>query len=86
MNKKDKVFQILTTIKDRTDELLEDENTSELTAEETVIIATEMTLNYPITTIEYTQPIGIVDRSRVSFMLDEEFDVPLFEGEDYEEK
>lgn len=86
MDKKDKVNQILSMIKDQAEELLEDDNIAELTAEETVIIATEMTLNHPITTIEYTQPIGIVDRSRVTFMLDEEFEFPLFGDTYYEEE
>jgi hypothetical protein len=86
MDKEDKVNQILSKIKETTEELLEDINTAELTAEETVIVATEMTLNYPITTIEYTQPIGIVDRTKVTFMLDDEFEFPLFGDEYYEEE
>lgn len=84
MDKKDKINLILSKIKETAEELADDGNIAELTAEETVIIATEMTVNHPITTIEYTQPIGIIDRERVSFMLDEEYDIPLY-GDPYEE-
>ena len=92
MDKKDKINLIISKIKETADELADDENTAELTAEETVIIATEMNLNHPITTIEYTQPIGIVDRGRVTFYIDPEiedyegFEFPLFGDTYYEEE
>lgn len=82
MDKKDKVNQILSNIKDQAEELTDDLNTDSMSAEEIVVLATEITLSMPVSSIEYTQPIGIVDRSRVTFMLDEEFEFPLF-GEEY---
>lgn len=50
-----------------------------LTAEEIVIAAMEIVTNTPVTTIEYSSPLGTVDKTRVSFMIDEEFECPLYE-------
>lgn len=86
MQKKDRVINLLSQIKDQAEELCDNENTDAMTAEEIVILATEMTTFMPVTRIEYTQPIGIVDRSKVTFMLDEEYDVPLYVEEYYEDK
>jgi hypothetical protein len=86
MDKKDKVNQILSNIKDQAEELTDDLNTDSMSAEEIVVLATEITLSMPVSSIEYTQPIGIVDRSRVTFMLDEEFEFPLFGDTYYEEE
>jgi len=81
MDKRDKVAQVLLQLKDQADELLDSDATSEMTAEEIVVLATELVTSSPVTTIEYGQPIASVDRSQVTFMLDEEFEFPLY-GED----
>ena len=85
MGKKDRVSQILAGIREQAEELLENESTEEMTAEEIIVLATEMTTYTPVTMIEYEQPIGRVDRERVSFMIDEEFELPLFSDEEYYE-
>ena len=85
MDKKERVSRILAGIKEQAEELLDNEMTEEMTAEEIVVLATEVTTGSPVTTIEYEQPIGIVDRSRVTFMLDDEFEFPLFAEEYYED-
>lgn len=85
MEKKSKVAQILTSIKDQTEELLDNESTEEMSAEEIVVLATELVVNSPVTTIEYSSIVGTVDRSKVSFMLDDEFEFPLFTEEEYDE-
>lgn len=85
METRDKVAQILLRIKDQTDELLDNEMLSEMTAEEIVVLATELVTSTPVTTIEYGTPIATVDRSQVSLMLDEEFEFPLYGEKYYEE-
>lgn len=85
MNKKDKVGQILFQIKQQSEELLDNESTEEMSAEELVVLATELVTSNPVTTITYSSPVGTVDRDKVSFMIDETYDLPLFEGIDYEE-
>lgn len=87
MDKQDEVDRLLAHIKEQADEILEDPESEPLSAEEIVVIAAELTLGTPIITIEYSSPIGQVDRSRVTVMINEEFDLqfPLFGEEYYEE-
>lgn len=82
MDKKTEVISLINAIKEQAEELVDDYNTDGMTAEEIVVAATEMMLNIPVTTMEYAQPIGMVDRQRVSFMLDETYDFPLFPDEE----
>lgn len=81
---RDKVAQILLQIKDQTDELLDSEATEVMSAEEIVVLATELVTSSPVTTIDYGTPIATVDTTQVTFMLDDEFEFPLY-GEAYEE-
>lgn len=85
MDRKDKVLKILSQIKDQAEELLDNENVEEMTAEEIVVLATEMATFMPVTVLEYSQPVGVVDRERVSFMLDDEYEFPLFGDVYYED-
>jgi hypothetical protein len=85
MDKSERVLKILTQIKEQAEELLDSGHVESMTAEEIVTLATEMTTFIPVTTMEYTQPIGIVDRNRATFLLDDEFEFPLFGDEYYEE-
>jgi len=86
MDKKDEVIQILSSISDLLDDIVDDPETAGMSAEELVILATEMVINSPVTTIEYSSPVGTVDRERVTFVLDDEFEFPLFGDVYYEEK
>lgn len=85
MNKQDEIDLIIEQIREQAKELSDDMNTESMSAIEIVVLATELSMNMPVTSIQYTQPIGIVDTSKVSFMLDEEFEFPLYE-EAYEEQ
>jgi hypothetical protein len=87
MNKKTKIQSLINAIREQAEELADDSNTDSMSAEEIVVTATEMILNTPVTSIEYSQPIGIVDRQKVSFMLDEDIAFELFpEEEEYWEE
>lgn len=85
MDKKSRVTQILFQIKEQTDELLDNETTEDMTAEEIVVLSTEIVTSSRVATIDYTSPVGQVDRTKVTFMLDDEFQFPLFGEEYYEE-
>ena len=84
MDKKSKVAQILLSIKQQAEELLDSEGTSEMTAEEIVTLAAELTTSMPITAIEYGSPVASVDRSQVSFSIGE-FDVLIYGDNDEED-
>lgn len=86
MNKRDRIDYILSLIKDQTEEFLEAEEVTgfELSPEELIVAAVEIVTNHPVTKMEYSSPVGKVDRERVSFMIDDDLDIPLsgFEEED----
>lgn len=79
MEKLEQILQILDEVKEQSEELSNDPSTDSMSAEEIVILATELVLSQPIETIEYSPLIGEVDVSRVSFMIDEEYELPLFQ-------
>lgn len=80
MNKKDKIDLILNLVKNHTDEFLEFEEQSgfDMLPEDIVIAAVESVLGTEVTTIQYGSPLGIVDRDNVSFMVDDELDLPIW--------
>ena len=85
MNKRDKIDQILALVKEQTEEFLEVEEITgmtELTAEELVIAAIEIVTSQSVTTIQYSSPVAQVDRSTMSFMLDNEIEIPIYSPEE----
>lgn len=85
MEKKDQVDHILFKIKEQADELLDNHVAEDLSAEELVVLCIEIITSSPVSTIEYSSPIGTVDTKRVTIMLGDDFEFPLFGEEYYEE-
>jgi hypothetical protein len=77
---------ILDQIQKQLLELIAVEEIQELTAEELVVLATEMATGLPVTTIEMGQPIGQVDRDRACFVIDEDLVYPLYGDRYYEQE
>ena len=79
MNKKQKIQLLLKQIEEKVSELLEydDPEVEVMSAEETILLASSMVTQGQGPSIKYSQPIGIVDTSRASFVLDENFEVNL---------
>lgn len=84
MNKRDKIDYILALVKEQTEEFLELEDLagiSDLSASELVVAAVEIVTTNIVTTVHYISPVGQVDRSNVSFMIDDELEVPIYSTE-----
>ena len=81
MNKLEQVEMLLDQVREKVLELLdyEDENIDQINSTELVILALNL-LTYGTIQQEYNSPLGIVDTTKVSFMLDEEFEVPISEN------
>lgn len=84
MEKKDAVSTLLLKIREQADELLDNDNV-DLTAEEIVVLSVELVTSSPVTTIEYTMPVGRVDRNNMTFVLEDDFEIPIYGDESYEE-
>jgi len=87
MNKRDKIDHILALVKEQTEEFLELEDMagiSDLSASELVVAAVEIVTTNIVTTVHYISPVGQVDRSNVSFMIDDELEVPIYSTQDEE--
>jgi hypothetical protein len=87
MNKRDKIDYILALVKEQIDEFLELEDLagiSDLSASELVVAAVEIVTTNIVTTVHYISPVGQVDRSNVSFMIDDELEVPIYSTQDEE--
>jgi hypothetical protein len=87
MNKRDKIDRILALVKEQTEEFLELEDMagiSDLSASELVVAAVEIVTTNIVTTVHYISPVGQVDRSNVSFMIDDELEVPIYSTQDEE--
>lgn len=79
-----KIKILLAKIHAQIDELLANESTEDMSAEEILVLATELTTSSIITTIEYTSPVATIDRTQVSFDLGDDYAVPLF-GDEHED-
>jgi hypothetical protein len=79
MNKRDKIDYLLSLIKEQTDEFLETEliSSMNLSEEELITAAMEVVLRQSVMTIEYSMPIGKVDRDNVSFVIDKNIQIAL---------
>jgi hypothetical protein len=86
MDRRDKIDEILALVKEQTDEFLEVEHFTGmiLTPEELVIAAIEIITSGQVTTTSYSSPLGQVDRDNISFMLDDEVEVPIYSKEEIE--
>lgn len=86
MDKKEEIESLISKIKKQAWELIETIDLENMSAEQVVVLSTEIVTALPVSQMHYTQPIGIVDRRRVSFVVDEEleYDIPL-SGEIYDE-
>jgi len=87
MNKRDKIDYILALVKEQIEEFLELEDLagiSDLSASELVVAAVEIVTTNIVTTVHYISPVGQVDRSNVSFMIDDELEVPIYSTQDEE--
>lgn len=78
MNKDLKIDLILSKVKEKIEELdsYQDPEIEVMTAEEMVLLAMNL-VTFGQVTQDYTMPVGIVDRTQVTFALDEdiEFDI-----------
>jgi hypothetical protein len=87
MNKRDKIEYILALVREQIEEFLELEDIagiSDLSASELVVAAVEIVTTNIVTTVHYISPVGQVDRSNVSFMIDDELEVPIYSTQDEE--
>lgn len=82
MNKRAKISILLAKINEQIDELLDNESTEDMSAEEILVLAAELVTSNIITTISYSQPVAIVDRTRVSFDLGDDYEIPIYGGDD----
>ncbi len=81
MNRDERIAQLLLQIKQQIEEITASEASEFLTEEEIVVLATEITTSVPLNIVQYNSPIATVDRTQVSFMLDE-FEIPIYGGND----
>lgn len=85
MERDDRINQLLMEIKHQIEEIKTSEVSEYLTEEEIIVLATEIVTSSIVETVQYASPIGMVDRTRVSFMLDDQYEFPIYwEGESYE--
>jgi hypothetical protein len=79
MNKRDKIDYLLSLIKEQTDEFLETDliSSMNLSEEELITAAIEVVLRQSVMTVEYSMPIGKVDRDNVSFVIDKNIQIAL---------
>lgn len=89
MNRRDKIDYLLSLIKEKTDELLNDEQFlagEDFTAEELLSVCAGIILSQSIPRIEYSSPVGRVDKGNVSFRIDDNIEIDISPvGDDYEE-
>jgi hypothetical protein len=89
MNKRDKIDYLLSLIKEKTEELIDDElfRHDEFTAEELVVACTELVLAESVHKVKYTSPIGRIDVDNVSFMVHDEIAIDISpRGDSYEDE
>jgi hypothetical protein len=86
MNKRDKIDLILSLVKQATEEFLEHEEQTgdDIGVEEIIIAATEHVLNNAVHTVQYIMPVATVDRSKVSFYIGDDMEVPIYGDTDDE--
>jgi hypothetical protein len=84
---RDRIDYLLSLVKEQIDEFLETEliTSMNLTEEELVVAAMEVVLRQSVMTVEYSSPVGTVDRDNVSFMLDDYVEVTLTSTEEVED-
>jgi hypothetical protein len=84
---RDRIDYLLSLVKEQIDEFLETEfiTSMNLTEEELVVAAMEVVLRQSVMTVEYSMPVGTVDRGNVSFMLDDNVEVTLTSTEEVED-
>lgn len=78
MNKRTKIKILLVKINEQIDELLANESTEDMSAEEILVLAVELTTSNIVTTVSYTSPVATVDRTRVSFDLGDDYEIPIY--------
>lgn len=83
MDRREKIDELLALVKEQTEEFLEVEHFTGmmLTPEELVIAAIEIITSSQVTTTSYSSPLGQVDRDNISFMLDDEVEIPIYTTE-----
>jgi len=84
---RDRIDYLLSLVKEQIDEFLETEliTNMNLTEEEIIVAAMEVVLRQSVMTVEYSSPVGRVDRDNVSFMLDKNVEVTLTSTEEVED-
>ena len=84
---RDRIDYLLSLVKEQIDEFLETEliTNMNLTEEEIIVAAMEVVLRQSVMTVEYSSPVGRVDRDNVSFMLDKNVEVTLTSTEEVDD-
>jgi hypothetical protein len=89
MNKRDRIDYLLSLIKEKTEELIDDElfRHDEFTAEELVVACVELVLAESVHKVKYSSPVGKVDTTNISFMVHDQVVIHITqEGESYEDE
>lgn len=77
MNKEQRIQYILNLVAEEIEQLLADDSIS-LTAEDTVQLALEMVINSTTESIPKKPLVAEIDREQVQYVIDEEFQIPLY--------
>jgi hypothetical protein len=91
MTRRDKIYYLLSLVKEKADELLSDEEfvKDDFTPEELLAACVGLVLNKSIPAIKYTSPVARVDRSNITFIIDKNVQInisPYTEDELYEDE
>jgi hypothetical protein len=81
MNKRTTIKILLAKINEQIDELLDNESTEDMSAEEILVLATELVTSNIVTTISYNSPVGSVNKADVSWDLGDDYVIRL-QGDD----
>ncbi len=86
MHRRDKIYYLLSLVKEKAEELLADEEfvKDDFTAEELFAVCTSIVLKQKVS-IAYSSPIGRVDKSNIVFVIDKNIQIGISNQEDENE-
>lgn len=86
MNRLSKIQYILSLIEDQVTEILNEESLEDLSPEEVIQLAFELSINQVFNQpTNFTTPLATVSKDQMQFVIDEDFAVPLWTEEEYDE-
>lgn len=82
MNRLSKIHYILSLMEDQVDEIINEESLEDLSAEEVVQLAFELSINQVFNLPKnYSSPLATVSKDQMQFVIDEEFQIPVWSEE-----